>query len=262
MLISFSTLVILAGGCGWSIDGLTRANYNSLSPTSRPWSIPIFIQLLIYNEVVPLVASRLNDESKVRKAIVYGSLVPLGMCLTWSNVALGLVPYEPSLVATGTIYDPLEILRDKVLYKGTLVGKAFLVSVNSLAGSAICTTVIGSILASTQYFDDILTNLVGRRERINASSAQNNCIQRKILTHALALSPSTIVALLGSTHLYYRATSFAGEFPCTFLYGLVPPLCNLRLICTRGKNEDGKITMLQIMLVLISCSILANNIYL
>jgi amino acid permease len=268
MLISFSTLVLFAGGSGWSIDGLKRANYNSLLPSSRPWSIPIFIQLLIYNEVVPLVASRLNDEGKVRKAIMFGSLIPLGMCLTWSCVALGLVLYEPSLVASGMIYDPLTILRDIVLSKGTLVGKAFLVSVNTLAGSAICTTVIGSMLASTQYFDDILANMVGGRGRTsdrrisNVSSDHNSSIQRKILVHALALCPSAFVALLGSSHLYYHATSFAGEFPCTFLYGLVPPLCNLRLRYMHKKNEGSKSAILQIVLVLLSSSIVVNNIFL
>ena len=70
-----------------------------LLPTRNcPWAIPIFIQLLIYNEVVPLVASRLNDEDQVRRAILIGSSMPLLMCLIWSIVAIGLVPYDASLI--------------------------------------------------------------------------------------------------------------------------------------------------------------------
>ena len=73
MLLSFTSLVALAGGSGWHYNGLKRADYKSLLPsiTSKhsPWTIPIFIQLLIYNEVVPLVSSRLGDKGKVRRAI-------------------------------------------------------------------------------------------------------------------------------------------------------------------------------------------------
>ena len=250
MICSFTSLVTLAGGSGWRIDGLKRAHYSSLLPSSfGPWAIPVFIQLLIYNEVVPLVASRLGDEKKVRKAIILGSSVPLTMCLIWSCVALGLVPYEPSMIDSGAIYDPLTKLADVVLSKGGgSIGKLFLASVNLLAGSAICTTVIGSILASTQYFDDMISNFIGRGKSRNRGTKENNTpihkleatnIVRRMCTHTLAIAPSALVALYGSSDLYYRATSFAGEFPCTLLYGLIPPLCNMRLRWKHRKRQEG-----------------------
>lgn len=270
MLVSFASLVGLAGGNGWSIEGLKRADFRSLLPplsflssagraTGKPWAIPIFIQLLIYNEVVPLVSSRLGDEKKVRKAIVLGSSVPLMMCLVWSCVALGLVPYEPSL-STTTIYDPLSKLGDTVL-KGDgsrMIGKVFLASVNTLAGSAICTTVVGSILASTQYFDDLIGNLFETKERDSDTDKQNNAEvdvnnkpvnntdsflrqlvmkHRKFVTHFFAITPSAVIAIRGSSELYYHATRFAGEFPCTLLYGFIPPLCNLRLQWKQRKSS-------------------------
>ena len=142
--------------------------------------------------------------------------------------------------------------------RGGSIGKLFLASVNILAGSAICTTVIGSILASTQYFDDMITNLIGYGRRISGKEgnttkynsdivhevhSSNNTKQtmspkfRKIITHTLAVAPSAVIALSGSSNLYYRATSFAGEFPCTLLYGLIPPLCNLRIRWKHRKNQ-------------------------
>ena len=153
MVGSFITLVGLAGAGGWSSEGLRRSDFRMLLPTrNSPWAIPIFIQLLIYNEVVPLVASRLNDEEQVGRAILLGSSIPLLMCLIWSIVALGLVPYDASsMMMSGVIYDPLSKLGDIVLARGESIGRVFLASVNILAGSAICTTVIGSILASVQY---------------------------------------------------------------------------------------------------------------
>jgi len=318
MLISFASLVTLAGGSGWSMHGLMRSDYNSLLPSfflsstssssySRvvggggggdPWAIPIFIQLLIYNEVVPLVASRLGDERKVRRAILFGSSVPLIMCLVWSCVALGLVPYEPALstssIANGVIYDPLAVLRGTVLAKGGgSIGKLFLASVNVLAGSAICTTVIGSVLASAQYLDGMITNLIGQGghraggDDGNATMNDKSIIAsdddvvalneneqtripskyRKLITHALAVAPSTAIAMRGSSNLYYRATSFAGEFPCTLLYGLIPPLCNLRIRWkhhgkkkttegTVGRQNPWKVVALQVVLAMISMGIL------
>ena len=65
---------------------------------------------------------------------------------------MGLVPYDASsMMMSGVIYDPLSKLGDIVLARGESIGRVFLASVNILAGSAICTTVIGSILASVQY---------------------------------------------------------------------------------------------------------------
>jgi len=148
---------------------------------------------------VPLVASRLDNEDKVRRAILLGSSIPLIMCLVWSYVSLGLVPYDPT-IASGTIYDPLTKLGGIV--KGELFGKIFLASVNVLAGSAICTTVIGSILASVQYFDDLITNLRrGEGDKIDNDTticSQGQGISRRMCTHALAIIPSAYVAINGS----------------------------------------------------------------
>lgn len=275
MLISFASLVMLAGGSGWSSNGLMRSNFSSLLPSVSqtdqiPWAIPTFIQLLIYNEVVPIVASRLNDERKVRKAIVFGSLVPLAMCLIWNCVALGIVPYEPSMVASGMIYDPLTKLNDVVRTKEG--GKIFLASVNILAGSAICTTAIGSILAITQFLDGLFTkNGIGfKRQSADESNNEKSAVYtssllQKVITHTAALVPSTTIAILGSSQLYYQATSFAGEFPCTLLYGLIPPLCNMRLRWLyKNENDEiqskGKKFALQILLAVTSCIILLSSI--
>ena len=48
-------------------------------------------------EVVPLVCARLQCEKRARKAILLGSCVPLGMCITWTAIALGLAPFDEEL---------------------------------------------------------------------------------------------------------------------------------------------------------------------
>ena len=258
MILSFAMLVALACSCGWSAERLVRVDFKSLLPFGGEiWAVPIFIQLLIYNEVVPLVTSRLGDERRVKQAIALGSLIPLLMCIIWSCVALGIVPYDPASVLTGAaVYDPVQ--RLKVLLSHLPIGNAFLASVNILASSAICTTVIGSMLASTQYFRDIIDKFRGNSA---GSDAQNSELMHGktggLLLNSLAIIPSACVAYCGSSDLYFLASQFAGEFPCTFLYGLLPSLCNLKLRLNDGsvKSARGKVAM-EWLLVAISTSIL------
>ena len=291
MLTSFVTLVGLAAGSGsWSVNALKRAYYRQLLPTlfssstsssmglSSPWAVPIFIQLLVYNEVVPLVASRLKDEAKVRQAILLGSSVPLLMCLVWSCVSLGLVPHEPPSVTaaiSGSMYsyDPLNKLLG-ASSMGGIIGKLFPLSVNVLAGSAICTTIIGCILASAQFIEDVMQRRTKSTKRSNdgdkATTREN--VYRKVGTRALAIVPSAMIALYGTNRdLYYRALRLAGAGPVTLLYGLLPPLCNLRLCWKHASTDDGKdgsagSTVLrriyvatQMMLVMISAGILTAS---
>jgi tyrosine-specific transport protein len=279
MVCSFASLVALAGAGGWTPKGLRRADFRSLLPSlsssGRPWAIPIFIQLLIYNEMVPLVASRLNDEGEVRRAILFGSSIPLLMCLIWSGVSLGLVPYESSLTTMmtsgGAVYDPLGRLGDVVSSSGGgSIGRVFLASVNVLAGTAICTTVIGSILASAQYYEGAIpkfparlirgSNDVGEAKSDGGDDDDRTNFVRRVIIHTLAIAPSSLIALRGSGDLYYRATSFAGEFPCTLLYGLIPPLCNLRLRWKHRNRREGASRWIdaasQMIIALISLSIL------
>jgi amino acid permease len=266
MLLSFATLIALAGRTGWRIDGLKRSCFKSLFPSlgharntaPMTWVVPIFIQLLLHNEVVPLVSARLGDEKKVRRALIYGLFIPLLMCLIWSCVSLGIVPYEPPMGGGLAKYDPLSSLGERVLLKGSsgsIIGKLFLTSVNTMACSAICTTVFGSILATTQYLDDVITNSFGARRHATATN---------IFKHVFAIVPSSMIAVLGSSELFYHATAFAGEFPCTLLFGLIPPLCNLRLRWKkkeqRGEQEKAmqlKDVTVQIFLALVSVAIIA-----
>lgn len=256
MVLSFVMLVICACSCGWSAERLIRADFNSLLPFGGGiWAVPIFIQLLIYNEVVPLVSSRLSHKRRVKQAIALGSLVPLLMCIIWSCVALGIVPYDPASVLTGAVvYDPVQSL--KKLLSNLPVGNAFLALVNILAASAICTTVIGSMLASTQYFRDFKF----RGNNSGSVAPKSELMHGKageVLLNSLAIIPSACVAYCGSSDLYFLASQFAGEFPCTFLYGLLPSLCNLKLRLHDGsiKSAKGKVAI-EWLLVAISMSIL------
>lgn len=252
MLAAFSVIIFAAGGAGWNIQGLLRADFGKLMPSlsTRSWVVPTLLQLLVYSETVPLICHRLRDEKKACLAVAFGSSVPLLMCVLWSAVALGIVPFESAA-------DPL----DKLLRSSS---PGLITAVQVMAASAITTTVIGSCLALNQFFDDIFcprevdssvvrtstgleasTALVlPQRLEINKSRLSVNLWNqfdliatfRNFSKIACIIVP-LFIAAFGSQSLYYSATHFAGAFPVTFLWGLVPPLAGTACVtCFRAQR--------------------------
>ena len=225
MLTAFAGIVSAAKGAGWQMTGLKRSNPTvfvpqfggvealgiaSSSGPQAPWAIPIFLQLLVYTEVVPVICHRLKgDRSKIRRAIAIGSMVPLLMCICWTYVALGLVPLNVLGGGLGLpVVDPVGVM----LMHGSSIhaGKVIVVAWNlkperpifnpypnlkrsitlpipsqpsfqgspllarlvlTLAFSAISTTIIGGYLATSQFYLDILSSIrTARNKRHNMSS--------------------------------------------------------------------------------------------
>jgi len=217
MLSSFVALVSFASQIG-SNARLLRADWSSLL---SPSSFSVFLQLLVYTEVVPLVVNRLDgDRSNTRKAIVYGSILPLLMCVLWTMSILRVVPLAAA--QTASFGDPVSvILASSGSSSHVLLMKQ---SVLVLAASAISTTVIGSLLTTTQFLQDAF--------------ATKRFLGKSIFIRALALLPPALVASFGGPSLYYACTAFAGSFPVTFLWGFFPPMVFLRLCCGNDKKDD------------------------
>lgn len=253
MLTSFGAVTLSAAPV-FQATRLLRANWPSLLPSlSSSWSIPVLLQLLVYSETVPFVVERLNgDRSKVRTAIALGSFIPLIMCLVWTAAALGAVPFSASA------FDPVQTLLSTNL--APLAGSnALRSSILFLAGSAIATTVIGSLLTMVQFLQDAC-NLNSLPDGWRRSVG-------KVGIKTLALAPCALTAACGSPGLYYYMTAFAGMFPVTVLWGLFPPLAFLRLqrMASAGGESDGlkSNTLLDRALatvnVVISCFMLLTN---
>jgi amino acid permease len=252
MMASFAALVAAARGAGWTSAGLQRADFSRLVP--RPgqgyasWAVPIFLQLLVYAETIPLVCFRLKDKAKIRHAIFLGSFVPLLMCIVWTLTALGLVPVTAASAATGTMIDPVQVLINSASTATTFsFSHVVTYSVKSLALSAVATTVIGSFLVMSQFFEDVLYSS-GPKRKWTSSNAP--------IARALAVIPGTLVAIFGSPSLYYAATAFAGAFPVTLLWGLFPPLAVLKL---RQNRKLDKKTVFNVVLSLLGFALLSVN---
>ena len=229
MLLSF---IAVAGTATRVVvpDRLLRANWNALVPSlGSTWSIPVLLQLLVYSETIPFIVQRLDgDRSKIRCSIVAGSFIPLLMCLVWTAAAIGAVPFDP------TRFDPVQSLL--LLQHGsahTSAASSWLrLSILTLAGSAISTTVIGTLLTTTQFLEDITST----KKKRNSTGLLSWFSRRMTYlgTRAAALVPCALISAFGGPGLYYAATSFAGMFPVTVLWGLIPPASFLSLSSKRG----------------------------
>jgi amino acid permease len=205
MFSSFGILLLFGfSNPSWSLTSLLRhQRYDLLLPTlvrapaaaaatDAYWAIPLFLQLLVYNEVIPVVADRVSTQKNVNKCIYLGGAVPLLMCVLWSAVALGLTP------PTASIIDPVNYL-----IQGNGNNKVISTAVTTLAFAAIQTTIIGSVLASTQFITDIFPKI------------------KPSISKSLVIFIPALIAM-GPASLYYSMTHLAGAFPVILLWGLIP----------------------------------------
>jgi tyrosine-specific transport protein len=242
MMISFSSIVAAAldPSAGFDINRLfNRSNFNSLLPfnaqSSMSWAIPYFLQLLVYTETIPLVVSRLNKKDDITKSILLGSLIPLLMCIIWTAVSIGLIPYD--YVSSSLTIDPVDFLLK------SSTSKSIKNSILILTLSAISTTVIGSCLTISQFLNDILKGNKG-------------------LSRILSILPASLISAFGSKSLYYAATHFAGAFPVTLLWGLFPPLAFLKSSSSSSSSSSiSNVKKLgQYVLILLSLLMLVINV--
>ncbi|BAF22460.1 Os07g0662800 [Oryza sativa Japonica Group] len=198
ILASFTTLVVVASGnLQWS--SLLEANF-----AAAPQSIPIIALSFVYQNVVPVLCTNLEgDLSKVRKAIVVGTAIPLALFLIWDAVILGTLP---GLAGDGTIIDPLEQLRSSNGTVGPIV--------EAFSFLAIGTSYIGFVLGLSDFIADLL----------KLPSGQN-----KPLPYLLTLLPPLVLSLL-DPEIFFKALDFAGT------YGGKDPF-KLSLIMNRCREE-------------------------
>lgn len=223
VLLVFS-MVATMGGTGLSLaaESVTRiANWRLLWPLSYDsWVIPVFLNLLCFGQSVPLVVERLGAQrpNSIRTAIVAGSAVPLIMCITWCALSATLV----GAASSSDLSDPvLRMLtqRPEVAFP-----------VGSIAVGAIGTTLIASYLSMGQFLTDIICETTG------ACSLRDRDI-----SCACSVALPALLACAGSG-LYVPLLAFAGGFPTTLLYTVVPPL--VLYLLRQNRKKKCKISMI------------------
>ncbi|XP_058101790.1 uncharacterized protein LOC131245971 isoform X2 [Magnolia sinica] len=138
LLVVIEVIAALSGG--WS--GLS-----STADWARvPATVPVIIFSLVYHDLAPVICTYLGgDLTRIRVSVVLGSLVPLVALLVWDAVALGL-----SQSADGI--DPVDLLM-RVEWHGVSA------MVEGFSLLAVGTSLIGTMLGFSQFFEEHLTNL-------------------------------------------------------------------------------------------------------
>jgi len=231
-VLVFLFFAILGGGSGvaeW--DRLSFADWGV-----APQTVPILFLALVYHDLVPVVCSYLGgDVRRIRDSILIGSAVPFVLFGAWCAVALAVLP-------PGVAADPLELLSGN----GENAGAALVISAFSLA--AIATSFIGSCVGLSEFLNPFLQRaadaaaarvLAGATAAAAAAASTSPAPEEKgpawalwrrseraavrTTSYALLLLPPLGVAVT-CPDVFFAASSFAGAYGMTALYGVLPPV--------------------------------------
>ena len=188
------------------------------SDWSACWaSAPTLLQLHVYCEIVPSICEDLShDRSRVKRALLIGSIALLFVQLSWSTLGLAAVPYG----ASGLRQDPIEVL---------LSGGGLLSTAISCAGiTAVTTTIIGTARALSTFCRDAFDS-TEQGQKLGGTAA--------IAFAATIGLPVLIASRSAAAAAFFGAIDFCGAYPVALLWGLAPPLMCLRL------NEGKKLSL-------------------
>lgn len=236
-LNSILTMVFLCMAVLLFVMGIPAANWSLLGVPqlwkTLPQSIPTFLQLLVYGEILPTVCQYLDYQVRpIQWAIAIGSLLPLILEVGWAALGMGLRPTTTGLMPK----DPVTLL---------LTTGPIQIPLLCLALSAILTTILGSYLALQSTFDDLVWSLAGSSKK-TASENTSSDIQdpaaaskrsNRLWSAIWIVLPALGIASI-SPALFLKAIDFAGSYPVLFLWGIAPPLMALKLRKTTAANEQ------------------------
>ncbi|GMH45738.1 hypothetical protein BSKO_13701 [Bryopsis sp. KO-2023] len=189
VVISFLGLLGVAAG-GVHVDALARSNWAAV-----PDTIPVVALAFVYHNIVPVIATNLEgDVSKVRTAIVGGSLVPLTMFVLWNGAILGSI--DPNMM--GDFQDPLDSLKASSATVGPLI--------ESFSFLAIATSYIGFVLGLSDFLADALKLPSGAKQAT---------------PFAITLLPPFVLALT-FRDVFFQALDAAGTYGVLVLFGIIP----------------------------------------
>lgn len=171
-----------------------------------PLAIPAMILSFGFHNLVPSLTSYLGrDVSKLKKAIIVGSVIPLGIYLIWEAIILGLIPLDGengfrSALNEGQIVT--QVLK-------SAAGGLWIVEVaQAFAFFALVTSFIGVALSFIDFLADGL--------HIKKSKASG-----KALLCLLVLTPPYLFAFI-YPQVFLSALNYAGGVGATILFGVLP----------------------------------------
>lgn len=236
VLISY-ILFILFSASHVEVAKLTQQDWG------KAWAaVPILFTAFTFQVILPtLVTYMKGDMGKVRKAIFYGTSIPLVVYIIWQVLILGIVPVEGpyGLIDAATRGEnavmPLKHFVGNPVVIG--IGRAF----------AFFTMTASYIALSLAFLDFLADGL----------KVQKVGLKKGILCLGVFLPP--LIISIYNPNIFLNALRYAGGISCATLFGLFPPLMvwsgRYRKGHTTGRQMLGGRLFLSILIALVALEI-------
>jgi tyrosine-specific transport protein len=178
---------------------------------------------------VPTILQYLNyDPERAKKAILFGSLIPLLLYTIWETVFLGVI--NPSTLDSTN----MEVVNVLGQIGGTTITD--LVEIFSIC--AIGSSMAGASVSLVDFFVDA----IGLMSNEEPKAISEQTIQgSRVIAAALALGPPLLISYAFSD-VFLTALEEAGLLGGVSLYGLLPALCLLSLRSNDGSSQIESMT--------------------
>ena len=234
----FASILVLglAGtdmGMLFGADSSPMTSLHALGP-----AIPIMFLSLVYHDLIPLICSYLGgDKAKIRQALVFGSLVPLCMFISWEGVSLSFFANHQSGIPYHGHVDPVNILISES--GNPLLG----LLVQGFSFTAIATSFLGTTMGvSETIFSEFHTVLDDPSTSIGISedkTKEDSLLSVRNIALGLTLVPPLIFTTTGDPKAFINVLSIAGGYGMTLLYGIFPPM--MAYMYRKEKRTQGSL---------------------
>jgi len=172
-------------------------------------AFPIIFLSLVYHNVVPTVVNQLEgDRSKITKAILYGTLAPTVMFLTWNAVVLGNVGFDAT---SGGSIDPVALLQASASADGSSAVLGTLVT--TFSSLAVVTSLIGFVYGLLDAWTDVF----------NLPTEGPAYEKWKAPLFGLVFLPPLALSLT-DPDIFFKALDYGGAFGVSTLFLVLPPI--------------------------------------
>lgn len=204
-------------GTGWQTIDRTRFPYTDWS--YFPAILPIITCSFGYGVIIPTICRTLQgDIRQIRKALIWGTLIPVGVSLLWIMVIIGSVPLHDgnspdSLIRAFMHSEPATVPLARISGTDRVIGAGLIFSL-----CAILTSYLAVSTSLMSFHRDLLATVIpGGSYWIRA---------------ALVFVPP-LLAVLFSSGLFLTALDIVGGLGIAMIFGLCPALIALK------KQGDG-----------------------
>jgi len=232
VLISYF-LFILVSAQHVDIEKLSYLNWG------KAWlAIPILFTAFTYQIIIPtLVTYMKRDFKKVRKAIFFGTSIPICVYLIWQVLILGIVPLEgPNGLITSAANGDNAVMPLK-----HFVGSPYVIGIGRAFGFF---TMTASYIALALAFLDFLADGL-KIKKVGLG---------KVFLCLMIFIPPLIISIF-NPNIFLHALGFAGGISCAILFGIYPPLMvwvgRYRKGYTTGQQIPGGKIFLSFLILLI-----------